>query len=109
MMKGQLARLWEEKILGINSSIDILIDIGPVKWADKKKVNFVPASNYGKSKIVLMHNIPWYARRHIEEYVEYILCHEDIHIILTEVEDHKTSFQFDKLFPTVRDMVVLLE
>ena len=84
---------------------DVLLFRTPeVSWCNKKHNSFYSAVTFGAVKLICFTKIPPIGRKHIEDYLEYIIEHESIHILLTSMIGDSNSHKFDNLFPTVKDL-----
>ena len=85
--------------------IDVLItNSDEINWIGKDKEGFQPAHTFGKAEIILLSKIPKGHEEQIEEKIENILEHEQIHIILAKCIGERESFLYDKIFPFDTDL-----
>jgi methyl coenzyme M reductase subunit C-like uncharacterized protein (methanogenesis marker protein 7) len=65
---------------------------------------YIAATTYGFYPIIILGTIPRSDYDKIEHYLEEILEHEVIHIIIAEIEGAVASSSLDKLFPLMGDL-----
>ena len=51
---------------------------------------------------IVFNKIPKVLRQHVEEYIEEIIEHEELHLVMNKLMERGASSGFDKLFPKTR-------
>lgn len=59
---------------------------------------------FGLSPLIMILKIPHSLYDHVEEHLEEMFEHEDIHIILSDKVSEKASVEYDNIFPKDTDL-----
>lgn len=92
------------KKISRNNAIELLMFRNvEVQFSKKVKDAFHSMWTYKDSNLICIGKIPKQGYDKIEMYIEDMLEHEILHIVMDNIGEEKASSQFDNLFPMDRD------